>query len=110
MGLFQSVYLTIPDYGTGVFLTLFIENEEEMVKTAKSLVGATYFQTILGSGATLVFQVFALNPENPSHNIFGPSTKYLIYANFIIYPVCTQILAYMFIADQNVTSVYAKYQ
>eukprot|EP00944_MAST-04C_sp_MAST-4C-sp1_P009199 g9199.t1 len=109
MGLFQSVYLTIPDYGTGVFLTLFIENEEEMVKTAKGLVGATYFQTILGSGATLVFQVFALNPENPSYNIFGPSTKYLIYANFIIYPVCTQILAYMFIADQNVTSVYAKY-
>ena len=100
MGLFQLVYFTIPDYGTGVFLTLIIENEEEMIKSAKGMVAGSYFQTIVSSAATLVFQVFALNPENSSYNIFGPSTKYLIYANFIMYPLCVQIIAYMFVADQ----------
>ena len=44
MGLFQLVYFTIPDYGTGVFLTLIIENEEEMIKSAKEWLQARIFK------------------------------------------------------------------
>ena len=89
--LFQVLSFTFPDYGKGSFLTIFVENQERISEAGKKFLTGTYVTTILSSGFFMTFQILALNPESVSNNVFGPTTKYLIYANFVIYPLfCLQ--------------------
>ena len=109
MVLFQLMCFSFPDYGKGVFLTIFVENQEKIAKHAKTAVAGNYFMTFICTGFFMTFQILALNPESRSHNVFGWITPYLIYANFVIYPIFNQIGSYMMIADACVTEEYSKY-
>ena len=93
-----SIYL-VPDYGTGEYLNMIVKNQEKMAKQAGNQISGQWFMTFITTGFFMTFQILALNPESRSHNVFGWVTPYLIYANFVIYPLFSQFTAYAFIAD-----------
>ena len=113
MGVYNILYAitgySVPDYGTGEFLNMYVKNKSKLAKVANDQVSGTYFMTFICTGFFFTFQILALNPESRSHNVFGWITPYLIYANFVTYPIFRQIFNYMMIADACVAEEYSKY-
>ena len=103
MGIYNILYVIslylVPDYGTGEYLNMIVQNQEKMAKQAGNQISAQWFVTFISTGFFMTFQILALNPESRSHNVFGWVTPYLIYANFVIYPLFSQFTSYAFIAD-----------
>ena len=103
MGVYNILYAitgySVPDYGTGEFLNMYVKNKSKLAKVANDQVSGTYFMTFICTGFFFTFQILALNPESQSHNVFGWITPYLIYANFVIYPLFSHIVSYTFLAD-----------
>ena len=113
MGVYNILYAitgySVPDYGTGEFLNMYVKNKSKLAKVANDQVSGTYFMTFICTGFFFTFQILALNPESRSHNVFGWITPYLIYANFVIYPIFNQIASYMAIADGCISEEISKY-
>ena len=48
---------TLPDYGKGAFLTLFVENQEKLTKTATKNITGGYLFTFILSAFYFTFQI-----------------------------------------------------
>ena len=71
VGIYMVLYtllmtFTLPDYGKGAFLTLFVENQEKLTKTATKNITGGYLFTFILSAFYFTFQILALNPESPA--------------------------------------------